>query len=87
MEGNFYISNKIIDRKLQSQYGNAYRHCPQEAAAYGSCIEAGLVNRSTPQHLCHAQREALTRCVTTQLKQLRREGHAAAEGSAAPPSP
>lgn len=70
MEGNFYISDTVVNRPLHSRYGLAYERCPVAAAAYGTCVEKGQVNRHLSAHQCASEREALRQCVNKHLRQL-----------------
>ncbi|CAJ1006063.1 hypothetical protein Q4I28_001379 [Leishmania naiffi] len=79
MEGNFYVSDIVIDRALNSKYGMAYTKCPNESRRYGQCIEAGQINRNLQRDSCAKERQALRACV---LKHLRDS----AAGSTASPA-
>ncbi|KPI83147.1 hypothetical protein ABL78_7825 [Leptomonas seymouri] len=68
MEGNFYISDVVIDRELKSKYGKAYIKCPKEAKRYGECIEAGQINRNLQRGSCLEERRALRACVSAHLR-------------------
>lgn len=74
MEGNFYISDVVIDRELESKYGQAYQQCRTESRAYGSCIEAGQINRNLSRDYCRELRIALRTCVDGNLKRMGRGG-------------
>ncbi|KAL7700630.1 hypothetical protein N2W54_005344 [Lotmaria passim] len=67
MEGNFYVSDVVIDRELKSKYGRAYVKCPNEAKRYGQCIEAGQINRNLQRNSCIEERLALRACVSKHL--------------------
>lgn len=70
MEGNFYISDKVITLpgRRNISYAEAYKKCPMEAQAYGRCVEAGQVNRSLAKNLCQKERVDLRSCVDGHLK-------------------
>lgn len=68
MEGNFYISDVVIDRELKSKYGKAYIQCPNEAKRYGQCVEAGQINRNLQRNSCVEERKALRACVSKHLR-------------------
>jgi NADH dehydrogenase [ubiquinone] 1 alpha subcomplex assembly factor 8 len=69
MEGNFYISDVVIDRELKSKFGKAYIKCPNEAKRYGECIEAGQINRSLQRNSCLEERRALRACASKHLRE------------------
>ncbi|KAG5506577.1 hypothetical protein JIQ42_06829 [Leishmania sp. Namibia] len=68
MEGNFYVSDVVIDRELKSKYGMAYIKCPNEAKRYGQCVEAGQINRTLQRDSCAKERQALRACVSKHLR-------------------
>ncbi|KPA77520.1 hypothetical protein ABB37_06903 [Leptomonas pyrrhocoris] len=68
MEGNFYVSDVVVDRELKSKYGKAYLKCPQEAKRYGECIEAGQINRNLQRNSCVEERHTLHACVSKYLR-------------------
>ncbi|GET86288.1 hypothetical protein LtaPh_0903800 [Leishmania tarentolae] len=70
MEGNFYVSDVVIDRELTSKYGMAYRKCPNESKRYGQCVEAGQINRNLQRDSCAAERHALRACVAKHLRSI-----------------
>jgi len=67
MEGNFYISDVVVDRTVRSKYGAAYEHCKDEALRYGRCVEGGHINRDLRCSMCAAERDELSRCVRKHL--------------------
>lgn len=69
MEGNFYISDVVIDREMKSKYGKAYLKCPNESKRYGVCIEGGQINRSLQRNTCAEERHALRTCVSKHLRE------------------
>ncbi|KAG5485473.1 hypothetical protein LSCM1_07557 [Leishmania martiniquensis] len=68
MEGNFYVSDVVIDRELKSKYGMAYAKCPNETKRYGQCVEAGQINRNLQRDSCAKERHALRACVSRHLR-------------------
>ncbi|KAK7198914.1 hypothetical protein NESM_000858200 [Novymonas esmeraldas] len=68
MEGNFYVSDVVVNRELKSKYGRAYLQCPNESRQYGQCIEAGQINRSLQRGSCAEERRALRACVSRHLR-------------------
>ncbi|KAH9586374.1 hypothetical protein LSM04_008443 [Trypanosoma melophagium] len=71
MEGNFYISDTVIQRELQSRYGRCFTQCREEVNAYGRCVEAGQINRNLTQGLCSNERRALRACVEAHGKKIK----------------
>lgn len=74
MEGNFYISDTVVDRELRSKYGRAYEKCGPEAKAYGTCVESGHINHDLERNSCVEERRALRQCVDKHLKQMGKRG-------------
>ncbi|CCW69536.1 unnamed protein product [Phytomonas sp. Hart1] len=70
MEGNFYISDIIIDFKLGSNYSIAYEHCKEEALSYGKCMETSQINRSLSKNLCLHERQKLRQCIDNRLRSI-----------------
>lgn len=68
MEGNFYISDKVVDNVITSRWSQAYQTCREPAQLYGRCVEGGQINRALKKNLCEAQREALRQCVRLALQ-------------------
>ncbi|KAG5510542.1 hypothetical protein JKF63_06839 [Porcisia hertigi] len=68
MEGNFYVSDIVIDRELKSKYGIAYRKCPMESKNYGQCVEACQINRNLQRNSCAKERHALRACISKHLR-------------------
>ncbi|CAD2220506.1 hypothetical protein AGDE_00807 [Angomonas deanei] len=68
MEGNFYVSDIVIDQPINSRYGKAYAKCPHEAQRYGTCLEMGEINRNLAHNMCVEERKALRECVDKHLK-------------------
>lgn len=68
MDGNFYISDKVIDTAISSKYSVAYEQCREPAEAYGRCIEGGQINRMLKKNVCESERAALRECVKEYLK-------------------
>lgn len=68
MEGNFYISDKVVDMEITSKYNIAYSQCREAAEAYGRCVEGGQINRALKKDICQAERAALRDCVREYLR-------------------
>eukprot|EP00796_Vickermania_ingenoplastis_P000621 gene623-343_t len=68
MEGNFYVSDKVVDLEIASHYSRAYAQCRPQAEAYGRCVEGGQINRALKKNICEEQRHALRECVKEYLE-------------------
>jgi hypothetical protein len=67
MEGNFYISERLVRRKAKSRLEDVFSACHPVAAAYGRCVEVQQVNRGMAHNVCQAEREVLDQCIDKEL--------------------
>ena len=63
MEGNFYISERVVKRRINSRLGEILNSCKEQSKAYVQCVEVHQVNHNLAQDVCHRERDALDTCI------------------------